>query len=112
MMTARTLKQRNLILKETLHYLWNYDVCKCLGAHEELLSTVVLKCLLVVLKVILDAVINVGDFANFKLPTLQLKIFFQFGPSANEKFPRLTIVQRKIWNSGGRNNKFKKTNKK
>ena len=79
-------------------YLGYDDVRQGLGAHEELMSTFILQGLLVVLEVILDAVVDVRDLADLKLPALQLEVFLQLGPAANQQLPGLTVVQGEVCN--------------
>ena len=45
------------------------------------MSPFVLQGLLVVLEVVLDAVVDVGDLADLKLPALQLEVLLQLGPA-------------------------------
>ena len=77
-------------------YLGNDDVRQRLGAHEELVGALVLQGLLVVLQVVLDAVVDVGDLADLKLPALQLEVLLQLRPAPDQQLPRLPVVQRQV----------------
>ena len=55
-----------IIMSVCVTHLRDDNVCQGLAAHEEFLGPLVLQGLLVVLKVVLDAVVDVGDLADVK----------------------------------------------
>ena len=68
-------------------YLRYYDISQSLRAHEQLIGSLILQRLLVVLKVILDAVVDVRYLADLKVAVLQLEVFFQLGPAPDQQLP-------------------------
>ena len=74
-------------------YLWDDKIGKGLGAQEQLLGALKLQGLLVVLQVVLDAVVDVGDLANVVLARLKLVVLLQFGPATVQQLPGLAVVQ-------------------
>lgn len=53
--------------------------------------------MVIVLEVIFDAVVNVRDLGNVKIPVLSSEILLKLGPSALHQFPRFTMVQGQVW---------------
>ena len=51
---------------------------------------------MVVLQVVLDAVVDVGDLADVVAPVLHAEVPLQFGPALKHQFQRLTVVKLQI----------------
>lgn len=75
------MTDRELLLSRQTVLLWHDDVGHRLGHAVHLLGVVKLQHLLVVLQVVLDVVIDVGDLADVELAVGLLEVLLQLDPA-------------------------------
>lgn len=72
--------------------LWYNDIGQGLGVHVQLLSQVKLQRVLVVLKVVLDAVVDVRDFRDVERLVLRAEVLLYLAPAPTHQFPGFAVV--------------------
>lgn len=75
--------------------LWYDDVSQCSGQSEEL-QCVVQAQRGVVLRVVLDAVVDVGDLADVVAAALHAEVPLQLGPALQHQLQGLAVVQLQV----------------
>lgn len=76
-------------------YLGYDHICQGFRESEELSCAFQFQCT-VVLYIILDAVVDIGDLANIVTATLHAKISLQLTPALQHQFQSLTVVQLQV----------------
>jgi len=96
MITAdkETGQKLNRIQRNT--YLRYNNVCHGFRQRVKVLSLIEAQNFHVVLQVVLDAVVDVGNLADVVDVGIQPEIFDEFAPATLHQFPRLAVVQRNL----------------